>query len=554
MVKCDGRFWWGLVLGLVVCGATAGAAEYVVAPEGLDTNPGTMEAPFATMQRGQQAAVPGDTVFFRGGTYALTEDQIARYQSIWAYVSYLDKSGVPGSPIRYWAYPGERPVFDCSRITPPNLRVTAFQVVGDWLHFKGLEVTGVQVTILTHTQSECFENQGSNNIFEQLSLHDNQAIGVYCVRGANNLILNCDAYRNWDTTSENGRGGNVDGFGGHLRNRGDTNNVFRGCRAWFNSDDGYDAINSDTPVVFENCWAFYNGFSTSFERLGDGNGFKSGGHAGTPVGSLPDPIPRHITRFCLAVGNKANGFYANHHIGALTWQNNTAIRNPNNFNLLCRLSDNATDVPGYDQDMKNNLGVLGGNEVVNLAATGNNVDHNYFSLPVTITADDFVSLDESLLTQPRQANGDLPAIAFARLAPGSDAIDRGTSIGFAYEGGAPDLGAFESGQDDAPAIETLAASPVEGVVMTASNPREVRAGGHPRDWGRSFTMALGVCRGPCPAGESNRRRRHAPPSSVLPRTCHLHFGAQSGSFVDNVAGGICGERRFLQRQPWGGEV
>src|SRR3712207_7385796 len=48
-------------------------------------------------------------------------------------------------------------------------------------------------------------------------------------------------FRSHDYTSENKRGGNVDGFGFHAP-KGSVNNVFRGCRAWFNSDDGFDFI------------------------------------------------------------------------------------------------------------------------------------------------------------------------------------------------------------------------------------------------------------------------------------------------------------------------
>ena len=41
-------------------------------------------------------------------------------------------------------------------------------------------------------------------------MHDGMAIGFYLVRGSNNLVLNCDAYNNYDPVSENGTGGNVD--------------------------------------------------------------------------------------------------------------------------------------------------------------------------------------------------------------------------------------------------------------------------------------------------------------------------------------------------------
>ena len=210
------------------------------------------------------------------------------------------------------------------------MRINAFELIGSWIHVKGLEVTGVQVTIKTHTQSCCFENQGSHNILEQLVLHDGQGIGIYCIRGSDNLFLNCDAYRNYDYTSEDGRGGNVDGFGCHPR-PGDSGNVFRGCRAWFNSDDGFDCIHSFESVTFENCWAFDNGFSPKFDRLGDGNGFKAGGWGATPADELPAKIPRHVVRFCVAVHNKAAGFYANHQPGGDDWLSNTAYRNADRF-------------------------------------------------------------------------------------------------------------------------------------------------------------------------------------------------------------------------------
>ncbi len=423
--------------------ASAGsAAEYYVSPTGSDANPGTEVSPFATLQRAQTSAEPGDTVLMRGGTYVMTESHIVRRQRPYAFVTLLDKSGTPGKRINYFAYPGERPVFDFSAVKPPGDRVTAFRINGSWLHLKGLEVVGVQVTIKTHTQSICFDNQGSDNIFELLSMHDGMAIGFWIGNGSNNLVLNCDAYRNHDTVSENGKGGNVDGFGYHGP-KGSVSNVFRGCRAWFNSDDGFDFINSGEAATAENCWAFYNGYSTTFENLADGNGFKAGGHAGTPVERLPKPIPRHVVKRSVAVRNKANGFYANHHIGGVEFLHNSAYRNRVNFNLLGRASDNRTDIPGVQHRLKNNLGLAGGTEVAQLNADASDASGNYFNLPVTITAEDFLGLDESDLVKPRKPNGDLPDVPFLRLAPGSDGIDKGVNMGERFEGAAPDLGAFE---------------------------------------------------------------------------------------------------------------
>ena len=418
------------------------AAEFFVAPGGDDQAAGTRAAPFATIQRAQSAVAPGDTVIIRGGVYRMRSDQIAREERIFAYVTQLDRSGEPGRPIRYRAAQGETPVFDFSDVRPPGRRVHAFRVTGSWLHLEGFEVIGVQVTITGHTQSIGFDNQGSHNVYERLSVHDGMAIGFWIGNGSHNLVLNCDAYRNHDTVSENRRGGNTDGFGFHGP-RGSAGNVFRSCRAWFNSDDGFDFINSGEAAVAEDCWAFYNGFSPNFEPLADGNGFKAGGHAGTPVGRLPDPIPRHVVRGSIAVRNKANGFYANHHIGGVDFIHNSAARNRANFNLLGRKPDNRTDVPGYGHRLLNNLGFAGTIEVTQLDAASCEVRGNTWQLAAPPKAADFLSIDESDLTRPRRADGSLPEISFLRLAPGSSLIDRGFDTGRSHHGTAPDPGACE---------------------------------------------------------------------------------------------------------------
>ena len=137
---------------------------FYVAVNGNDSNSGAINFPLATVQKAQDIVNAGDTVYIRGGNYIMGEAQIAKYLGNNACVINLDKSGKSGRRINYWAYPGEKPVFDFSNVKPANLRVIAFFVSGSWIHIKGIEVIGVQVTILTHTQSECFDNRGSNNI------------------------------------------------------------------------------------------------------------------------------------------------------------------------------------------------------------------------------------------------------------------------------------------------------------------------------------------------------------------------------------------------------
>jgi hypothetical protein len=247
----------------------------------------------------------------------------------------------------------------------------------------------------------------------------------------------------------------VDGFGGHP-GKGGTGNVFRGCRAWFNSDDGYDCINAYESIVFENCWAFENGYSTTFASLGDGNGFKAGGYGQAPVVSgLPSPIPSHTVRFCLSYRNKANGIYANHHVQTGNhFYNNTAYRNGTNYNMLSQQitkstktgNDTTLDCAGFNHILHNNLSYRYSTqtETANLGTCINTYNSFSPNSGVTVDANDFLSIDEALLIAPRQVDGSLPDINFLKLKEGSDLIDKGMDLGFTFVGATPDLGAFES--------------------------------------------------------------------------------------------------------------
>ena len=430
-----------------LAGGELTAAVFHVAVDGDDSNAGTRESPFGSLARAQAAARPGDTVWIRGGTYRMEESDIAARDGFLASIMLLDKSGKPDQPIRYHAEPGERPVFDCSLVKPRGLRISAIRVRASWIHLKGISITGVQVTATGHTQSICVENLGSHNIYEHLAMHDGQAIGLFITRGSDNLVLNCDAYRNHDFTSGNRKGGNTDGFGCHVRGRGrGGNNVFRGCRAWFNSDDGFDCINQDDAVLFENCWAFYNGYDADFKPLADGHGFKAGGYGISPDARFPDPVPRHRVLRCLAVRNRVSGFYANHHPGGIDWIHNSAYRNGVNFNFLGRSTDGTRDVPGFGHHILNNLSFGSANDWRHLEIAACRVSGNSFSRDDRPQPSQFVSLDESLLTAPRDANGGLPAIRFLHLSPGNPWIDTGTHSPESVNplGEAPDPGAFEA--------------------------------------------------------------------------------------------------------------
>ncbi len=90
---------WMMATGFV---AEISAQPYYVAPNGSDTAPGTLEAPFGSLPRAQKAArqKPGP-VFLRGGTYYLSEPLVFTAAD----------SGTSDAPVIYQAYPNETPVF-----------------------------------------------------------------------------------------------------------------------------------------------------------------------------------------------------------------------------------------------------------------------------------------------------------------------------------------------------------------------------------------------------------------------------------------------------------
>lgn len=414
------------------------AKSYYIAVNGNDSNDGTISSPFATVAKAQSLVEAGDSVFIRGGIYKLSEEQIMSTDNLYAYVFDMRKSGLnENKRIYYWGYANERPVFDLSAIKPTNKRISVFYVTGSYLHFKNFEIIGVQVTILDHTQSECISNRGgNNNIYENLAMHDGMGIGFYLTKGSNNLVLNCDAYNNYDPVSEGGVGGNVDGFGGHPSSSSSTGNIFKGCRAWYNSDDGFDLINAFAAVTIDHCWSFRNGYKPeSSQSAGDGNGFKAGGYGMSENPSVPAVIPQHTVTYCIAYNNKSNGFYANHHLGGIAWYNNTAYKNAINFCMKNRKSvAEVVDVPGYGHIIKNNLSYLPRSSQhisdvdVNKCIISNN---SFLPKMINVSENDFVNLDETQLKLPRNTDGSLPDIGFLKLREISELYKAG--IGYSVE-------------------------------------------------------------------------------------------------------------------------
>lgn len=432
--------------------AVTQATTYYMATTGNDNNAGSMEAPFATLAKAYTTAVAGDVIYIRGGTYVLAGTDIMEPNgaSGYVYVFNMNKGGSgPSKRISILGYPGEQPVFDLSNIKPSGKRVAVFYVSKSYHYFKNFEIIGTQVTITTHTQSECFRVEGGNyNIFENLSMHDGMAIGYYLVKGTNNLVLNCDAYNNYDPVSEGGNGGNVDGFGAHPNSTTSTGNSFKGCRAWYNGDDGFDFINSLAAVTLDSCWAFYNGYKPpSYGNLltgGDGTGFKAGGYGmGAVLASAQtlNPFPQHVVTNSIAYYNRLRGFYANHHLGGVVFIHNTAYRNAENFNMTNRSQESitltsGTDVSGYGHIIKNNIAYsprTAGANITNVNTSLCTIDNNTFLSSIAAISDnDFVSMDAVALMAARKSDGSLPDINFLKVKSGSPLF--AANIGTLFDG------------------------------------------------------------------------------------------------------------------------
>ena len=394
--------------------------SWYVSPTGNDANTGTVTSPFKTVSKAVSMADAGDTVFLRGGNHLYTTT-----------IS-ISKSGTSSARFYLFAYPGERPVLDFSgmAVSTSNRGVS---LTGSYWHFKGIDFykAGDNGMIISG---------GSNNIIEWCAFYENADTGLQLGAGAsNNQIINCDSYYNMDATH-----GNADGFAPKLDVG--TGNSFKGCRAWQNSDDGWDGLlnsnfGQNPSTTYENCWCFSNGYLKSGALSnGNGNGFKMGGNQERHDATLTN---------CLAYNNKAKGFDQNNNTGSMILYNCTGYMNgvpavKGNFGM-----NNVDPANGEVMIVKNCISYKGGAPDVFRAVA--QLSHNSWQNGLVVSDADFVSLVASQLSAPRKSDGSLPDITFLHLASGSDMIDAGTNVGLPYNGTAPDLGCFETGAAARPA-------------------------------------------------------------------------------------------------------
>src|SRR5690606_33352767 len=115
-----------------------------------------------------------------------------------------------------------------------------------------------------------FLEDATHNHFEGLVTHHHGHSGVHLEeRASYNTFVRIDSYLNYDPGSG---GQNADGFA--IKRRSAEGNVLLWCRAWNNSDDGFDLLES-APQRIDRSEAFRNGFQEDGRPYpnGNGNGF-----------------------------------------------------------------------------------------------------------------------------------------------------------------------------------------------------------------------------------------------------------------------------------------
>jgi len=422
---------------------------YFCDPSGDDaTADGTQEKPFYSLQKAVDLAVAGDTIYMNAGTYA--------------YGSRINIGtiGKPNSGMIEVKARNGRAILDFSQMALADAN-QGIRLTGSYWHFYGLDICGAGDNGLLiernkpsggkYSDIAAKTDEGHDNVIELCNFYRNQDTGLQMKNLAEyNRVINCDSYFNTDPDM-----GDADGFAVKISHG--TGNYFYGCRAWNNSDDGWDqfikkdgGFPDDITTTLECCWAFKNGYlEDGTAGSGNGNGFKMGSDEGRN---------NCILNRCLAFENLQKDFDQNHNTGNMIL-NNCSSYSPKDdtskSNYTYRLDEAVAT--GHEIRLTNCVAISDGiAERKKSAYAIHSVTGTLVTCDLNTLPSDYKSIDPTGADGARQEDGSLPTIDFMRIADGNTKlIDKGTvvtpyaeesryAVGITYNGTAPDLGCFET--------------------------------------------------------------------------------------------------------------
>lgn len=461
------------LISLVLCtlALSSFAATYYSSPKGAGDG-FSYDTPTTFTKGLSLLKNPGDTLYLLAGQYDLDKTTIQKLNGTkqkHIVIAGYDPMNSQGS---YDA------ILDF-RTTPYGTRGLQIKNNCTYLHIKNLT--------LRYSGKNNLYNEGSFCLFENLDIYGSGDTGCQMKNGGDNIIKNVDSHHNFDYQTMSGTtanfGGNADGFAD--KQFTGNGNHYIGCRAWCNSDDGWDFFQrvSNTQTIMEYCVCYQNGPATydmtnnpryetdkawfdskmgttmtdrygntikitmdKYPCQGNGNGFKLGGE------NTNHQVTVH---HCLAVANNTKGFDQNNNGGTMWLYNNSAYANTVNYGFTTAYGANT---------LHNNISLnsIKGDSYKSQTLVAN--DHNSWNSGFTCAVSDFQSLDTTEILSVRQADGSLQEGTFMRLVDGSKLIDAGIDVNIGYNGSAPDLGCYESvGEEHLPLPEdTIPAVQPEG--------------------------------------------------------------------------------------------
>lgn len=217
-------------IGLMLASALyVGASEYYVSPSGNDGGAGTIGDPWKTGDKAESVVAPGDTVYFRSGTYTN--------------FTVHTTSGTALQPIVFRAYSGESPV-----IAAPssNGAPVAVEIDKGYYVLDGFKVTGGTHGIFLNGEG------ASRNIIQNCDVTEAWITGIISeyVGSTNNTIRNCRVY---NTSLEHWPRSNPGGWGGGISlQRGAHNCVVENCVVYFVHGEGIMAASVNNCTI-RNC-------------------------------------------------------------------------------------------------------------------------------------------------------------------------------------------------------------------------------------------------------------------------------------------------------------